>query len=149
MLNHVLSVSPLCIWLCKQSFSLHNYILMSRSTCSRTLEYIAQDAPIIIHFKVEDHMLSSLLNDTHYKNLFETGASNGNPHKKARRIWEVSNITRCLNIGLLHPPNSLTVIHYLSPCFHVNRTASLVAVTVMPRIMSAPNMAYSIQVRRV
>ena len=55
----------------------------------RVTEYLTEKAPIVVHFKPED-ILSSLLEDGVYRNLFETGTSNGNTDVSARKMWEVS-----------------------------------------------------------
>ena len=68
------------------------------------MEYMAQEAPISIHFKVEDQMLTKLLNDTDYRNLFETGVSNGNPDEEARSSWEVCTMQDhvfCMDVYML------------------------------------------------
>jgi hypothetical protein len=48
---------------------------------------LAEEAPIVVHFKPED-ILAKLLKDGVYRNLFETGTSNGNPNMFARAMWE-------------------------------------------------------------
>ena len=55
----------------------------------RTLQWIRQDAPIIIHVKL-DCVLQFLLEDTHYRNLFEVGTGRGSTDFSARKSWEVS-----------------------------------------------------------
>ena len=49
----------------------------------RTLQWVRQDAPIIIHVNL-DRALRFLVEDTHYRNIFEIGAG-----FSARRSWEV------------------------------------------------------------
>jgi len=50
------------------------------------LEYIRDDAPIVIHLK--EFTLSCLVKDTHYRNLFETNTSGGKNCKESRQKWE-------------------------------------------------------------
>ncbi|CAB9526425.1 Protein of unknown function (DUF3626) [Seminavis robusta] len=50
------------------------------------LDYIQDDAPIVIHLK--ESTLSFLVKDTHYRNLFETSTSGGGRDKNARGKWE-------------------------------------------------------------
>ena len=54
----------------------------------RTLQWIRRDAPIIIHLKL-DRVLKFLVDDTHYRNLFETHTGSGSLDKTARSSWEV------------------------------------------------------------
>lgn len=53
----------------------------------RTLHYIRDEAPIIIHAMV-DQLLPCLLKDTHYRNQFETHTSHGSLDRNARTEWE-------------------------------------------------------------
>lgn len=50
------------------------------------LDYIQNDAPIIIH--LHQSTLSLLNHDTHYRNMFETRTSGGNRDFASRRNWE-------------------------------------------------------------
>ena len=52
----------------------------------KCLDYIRDDAPIVIHMK--EATLALLANDTHYRNLFETSTSGGNKDQTTRRRWE-------------------------------------------------------------
>lgn len=61
----------------------------------RCLEYVQEDAPIIIHLKQET--LNLLVKDTHYRNLFETKTSGGNKDPQVRHKWEESLFGRCYN----------------------------------------------------
>ena len=54
----------------------------------RTLQWVRQDAPIIIHVNL-DHALRFLVEDTHYRNLFEVGTGGGSTDFSARKSWEV------------------------------------------------------------
>jgi Protein of unknown function (DUF3626) len=54
----------------------------------RCLQYIRNDAPIIIH--LTEFALNELVKDTHYRSLFETGTSGGFKQLSARRKWEDS-----------------------------------------------------------
>jgi hypothetical protein len=54
----------------------------------RCLQYIRNDAPIIIH--LTEFALNELVKDTHYRSLFETGTSGGSKQRSARRKWEDS-----------------------------------------------------------
>ena len=79
---------------------------------------MAQEAPIIIHFKVEDQMLTKLLNDTHYRNLFETGVSNGNKNKYLRSLWEVGTIQDhvfCVDVYMLV---AMAHVYTQTSCMH-------------------------------
>jgi len=57
------------------------------------LEYIQDDAPIVIHFKEET--LSLLVNDTHYRNVFETKTTGGNKDIAKRSKWEATMFGNC------------------------------------------------------
>ena len=48
--------------------------------------YVKNTAPICIHFKAE--IAQRLADDTHYRNQFETGTSNGKRCEKTRSEWE-------------------------------------------------------------
>ena len=52
-----------------------------------TLEWIKMDSPIIIHVFL-DKLLPILINETRYKNQFETGTSHGSRDLVARSSWE-------------------------------------------------------------
>jgi hypothetical protein len=52
-----------------------------------TLNYIRDDAPIIIHIHC-DKVLNYLIQDTHYRNQFETKTSSGALDEKIRTAWE-------------------------------------------------------------
>jgi hypothetical protein len=52
----------------------------------KLLLYIRDTAPIIIHIKPENCL--KLLNDTHYRNLFEIGRGSGCCHQPSRAGWE-------------------------------------------------------------
>eukprot|EP00542_Grammatophora_oceanica_P018171 CAMPEP_0194049162 /NCGR_PEP_ID=MMETSP0009_2-20130614/29874_1 /TAXON_ID=210454 /ORGANISM="Grammatophora oceanica, Strain CCMP 410" /LENGTH=455 /DNA_ID=CAMNT_0038695247 /DNA_START=460 /DNA_END=1827 /DNA_ORIENTATION=+ len=52
----------------------------------RCLEYIRDDAPIVIHLKQKT--LSKLTKDTHFRSLFETGTSGGTRDTDQRSTWE-------------------------------------------------------------
>ena len=52
----------------------------------RCLQYICDDAPIVVHLKEET--LHAMVKDTHYRNLFETGTSGGSKDQGARARWE-------------------------------------------------------------
>lgn len=51
------------------------------------LEYIANDADIIIHFNAL-RVIPSLCDDSHYRSQFETGTSSGLVSRTARQKWE-------------------------------------------------------------
>lgn len=53
----------------------------------RTLHWIQNEAPIIIHVRLE-RVLGFLVKDTHYRNQFETRTSGGSTDLGARRSWE-------------------------------------------------------------
>ena len=53
----------------------------------QTLKWISFEAPIIIHVFLEK-IIPLLLNDTHYRNQFETGTSHGSRDLTARKRWE-------------------------------------------------------------
>ena len=55
----------------------------------RTLQWIRQDAPIIIHVNL-NHVLQFLVKDTHYRNLFEIHTRSGGPNLSDRESWEVT-----------------------------------------------------------
>jgi len=54
---------------------------------NKTLDYIKEEAPLIIHFKSRD-VLEKLLNDKYYRNQFETKTSNGALCETSRINWE-------------------------------------------------------------
>ena len=54
----------------------------------RTLQWVRSAAPIIIHVNL-DRVLKFLVDDTHYRNRFETGTSGGSTDIVARKSWEV------------------------------------------------------------
>jgi Protein of unknown function (DUF3626) len=58
----------------------------SDESLDQCLEYIREEAPIIIHFT--ENCLNNLVQDTHYRNLFETNSSGGCKDKKRREQWE-------------------------------------------------------------
>ena len=60
----------------------------SETALEQCLEYIRQDAPIIIHLK--EPTLALLSQDSHYRNLFETGTSGGKNSTSARQRWEAA-----------------------------------------------------------
>jgi len=70
-------------------FSLSNFPL----TNFRTLQWVRQDAPIIIHVNL-DRALRFLVEDTHYRNLFEVGTGGGSTDFSARKSWEVISLIR-------------------------------------------------------
>ncbi len=59
----------------------------------RVLHWVRHDAPIIIHLNL-DNTLHNLLEDTHYRNLFEVHHSGGSTDFGGRRSWEVSKYTQ-------------------------------------------------------
>eukprot|EP01059_Diplonema_ambulator_P019901 TRINITY_DN33581_c0_g1_i1.p1 TRINITY_DN33581_c0_g1~~TRINITY_DN33581_c0_g1_i1.p1 ORF type:complete len:381 (+),score=82.91 TRINITY_DN33581_c0_g1_i1:37-1179(+) len=55
----------------------------------RCLKYIRDEAPIIIHVSLDQAgRLKKMLHDTHYRNQFETGTSNGTLDHTTRKGWE-------------------------------------------------------------
>eukprot|EP00760_Papus_ankaliazontas_P028301 PhM_4_TR3627/c0_g1_i1/m.84077 len=57
----------------------------------RCLRYIRDEAPIIIHVKLDQNdRLEKMLHDTHYRNQFETKSSNGSydANHSQRKSWE-------------------------------------------------------------
>ena len=54
----------------------------------RTLQWVRGASPIIIHINL-DKVLKFLVEDTHYRNQFETGTSGGSMDIQARKSWEV------------------------------------------------------------
>ena len=56
---------------------------------TRALRYIRDEAPIIIHINLDQgNRLRMLSIDTHYRNQFETGTSNGTLDHSTRQGWE-------------------------------------------------------------
>eukprot|EP00440_Ansanella_granifera_P069575 gb/GFBE01075487.1/.p1 GENE.gb/GFBE01075487.1/~~gb/GFBE01075487.1/.p1 ORF type:complete len:517 (+),score=84.92 gb/GFBE01075487.1/:1-1551(+) len=51
------------------------------------LDYIKNDAPILIHVDLESR-ISRMKEDTHYRNQFETGCSRGSRNLSCRKEWE-------------------------------------------------------------
>ena len=52
-------------------------------TVYRTMDYVREEAPIIIHFHVDKclaHGTEFFINDTHYRNQFETGEHKSYAH---------------------------------------------------------------------
>jgi len=64
----------------------------SEEDLNTALRYIEHRAPIIIHLKL-DQILPLLSKDTHYRNQFETGRTNGSNDLVARSGWE----DKCFN----------------------------------------------------
>jgi len=54
---------------------------------SRVLEYIKDEAPIIVHIDLEKR-IDRLAQDTHYRNQFETKLTCGSSNLEARSSWE-------------------------------------------------------------
>ncbi|RMX50270.1 hypothetical protein pdam_00018200, partial [Pocillopora damicornis] len=59
----------------------------SENDLKRTLQWVRSAAPIIIHVNL-DRVLKFLVDDTHYRNRFETGTSGGSTDIVARKSWE-------------------------------------------------------------
>ncbi len=55
------------------------------SVTDKIVRYIAHDAPLIVH--VNDHTVKILLDDTHYRSIFEINVK-GDVYLAARRQWE-------------------------------------------------------------
>lgn len=51
------------------------------------MEYMKSVAPPVVHFHPK-RIIQFMLNDTHYRNLFEIGAGSGSNDKNARAGWE-------------------------------------------------------------
>lgn len=62
-------------------------LLISEDDLKRTLRYIRDEAPLIIHVYL-NNLLDAFLNDTHYRNQFETNTSNGYLSNETRITWE-------------------------------------------------------------
>lgn len=63
-------------------------LFLSFILLQRTLQWVRSASPIIIHINL-DKVLNFLVEDTHYRNRFETGTSGGSTDKVARKSWEV------------------------------------------------------------
>lgn len=59
----------------------------SKSDVLRTLKFIRDDAPIIVHIHL-DRLMDKLARDTHLRNQFETGTSCGTLSSSSRIVWE-------------------------------------------------------------
>ncbi|XP_022793694.1 uncharacterized protein LOC111332596 [Stylophora pistillata] len=59
----------------------------SENDLKRTLQWVRSAAPITIHINL-DRVLKFLVDDTHYRNRFETGTSGGSTDVVARKSWE-------------------------------------------------------------
>jgi len=59
----------------------------SENDLKRTLQWVRSASPIIIHINL-DRVLKFLVDDTHYRNRFETGTSGGSTDMVARKSWE-------------------------------------------------------------
>ena len=70
--------------------NLIQYFLLRLRQCLifRTLQWVRSAAPIIIHVNL-DRVLKFLVDDTHYRNRFETGTSGGSTDIVARKSLEV------------------------------------------------------------
>ena len=70
--------------------SLIQYFILRLRQCLifRTLQWVRSAAPIIIHVNL-DRVLKFLVDDTHYRNRFETGTSGGSTDIVARKSLEV------------------------------------------------------------
>jgi len=55
----------------------------------RTLQWVRSASPIIIHINL-DKVLKFLVEDTNYRNRFET--SSGSTYMEARKSWEVRSV---------------------------------------------------------
>ena len=87
-----------------------------------TLDYIRDEAPIIIHFHV-DKCLQFFLKDTHYRNQFETGTSSGTLNRQTRTQWENSLFENAYNdakdaerckygvMNVVNDPNGITAAY--------------------------------------
>ena len=53
----------------------------------RCLRFLRDEAPIIIHVSMQ-RALKFLVQDTHYRNQFETGTSGGTLNSNSRTSWE-------------------------------------------------------------
>ena len=73
--------------LSRKDHSVHSFILLHR-----TLQWVRSASPIIIHINL-DRVLQFLVEDTHYRNRFETGTSGGSIDMEARKSWEVRSVT--------------------------------------------------------
>ena len=78
----------------RPSMTVHLYLLSLLYTSAhyvqiRTLQWIRQDAPIIIHVNL-DHVLQFLVKDTHYRNLFEIHTRRESTALSERKSWEVT-----------------------------------------------------------
>lgn len=60
---------------------------MKKEDAKRLLRYIRDEAPIIIHVALEN-LIDFFLNDTHYRNQFETCTSRGALSVSLRKKWE-------------------------------------------------------------
>ena len=72
----------------------------SPEVLQQCLDYIRDDAPIVIH--MAENTLFLLVKDTHYRNLFETNTSCGSTAKRARAKWEANMFGNCY--GRAHCP---------------------------------------------
>jgi hypothetical protein len=59
----------------------------SRAELANVLDHIRESAPVIIHIDVPK-VLELLVEDSHYRSLFETKTSNGHTDRYARKSWE-------------------------------------------------------------
>ena len=59
----------------------------SEQDLNRMQTYIAEEAPINIHFNLSKSF-QHFVKDTCYRNLFETNTSGGGVSKENRKIWE-------------------------------------------------------------
>ena len=80
----------------RPSMTVHLYLLSLLYTSAhytyvqiRTLQWIRQDAPIIIHVNL-NHVLQFLVKDTHYRNLFEIHTRRESTALSERKSWEVT-----------------------------------------------------------
>lgn len=69
---------------------------LKQEDAMRVAKYLAEEAPIVVHFKPED-ILAKLLEEGVYRNLFETKTSNGNSNKTARDEWEMETFQGAYN----------------------------------------------------
>jgi hypothetical protein len=62
--------------------------------CDRLRNFIKNEVPLIIHIKANE-LIPKLLNDTHYRNLFEVGSSGGCTNTGTRASFEHEMFRNC------------------------------------------------------
>eukprot|EP00658_Telonema_sp_P-2_P033538 TRINITY_DN24596_c0_g1_i1.p1 TRINITY_DN24596_c0_g1~~TRINITY_DN24596_c0_g1_i1.p1 ORF type:complete len:406 (+),score=101.50 TRINITY_DN24596_c0_g1_i1:249-1466(+) len=114
----------------------------SEAQLQRCLDYIRDEAPIIIHFDLQK-CIDFFIKDTHYRNQFETGTSAGCLSRGSRTQWENDLFNNAYNnaadfdrvkygvMNVVNDPAGITSAYQYGNCYmvlkHVRLRCSLSA----------------------